>query len=89
MSKKIIIILYLIGGFVAGLGVGLAATGSGLAIPLEVIGGLGAFVAWAGALVNSAKARRWGWVACLIVFSAISMLAYLFIGPVANQTGKA
>jgi len=51
-----------------------------------LIGGIVAFVAWIGALVKTAQLGRWGWFVCLIVFSIIAMLIYIFSGP---QTPKA
>src|SRR5690242_14905370 len=103
MSKKTIVILYLVGLVLLIAGVAVSAAGAASAITitngvaqatgtpntvlvlagtaLDVIGGILAFVAWIGALINSARAGRWGWFVCLIVFSGISMLVYLFAGP--------
>ena len=38
-------------------------------------------IAWIGALVKMAQLSRWGWFVCLIFFSGITMLIYIFAGP--------
>jgi hypothetical protein len=48
---------------------------------LLAVGGILAFVAWIGALVKTAQLGRWGWFVCLIIFSGITMLIYIFGGP--------
>ena len=58
-------------------------------LALEAIGGILALIAWIGALINSAKANRWGWFVCLIIFSGITMLVYLFAGPVPARQPQA
>lgn len=40
-----------------------------------------AFAAWIGALIRVAQLGRWIWFVCLIVFSGIAMLLYIFFGP--------
>ena len=62
----------------------LSGTGATLALvglALYVIAGILAFVAWIGALIKTAQLKRWGWFVCLIVFSGITMLVYIFAGP--------
>lgn len=46
------------------------------------IGGILIVIALMGALINSAKAGRWGWFVCLLLLSFFSIAAYLFTGPV-------
>ena len=104
MSKKTIVILYLIGLVLLIVGSVLSVAGAASAVTvvngvaqatgtantglvltgsaLSIIGGIMAFIAWIGALINAAKASRWGWFVCLIIFSGIAMLVYLFVGPV-------
>jgi hypothetical protein len=74
-------VLDIIGGFV--IGVESKSVGA-----LTVIGGLLAFIgvilaiiAWIGALIKTAKLGRWGWFVCLIIFSGITLLIYIFWGP--------
>lgn len=38
-------------------------------------------VAWVGALVKTIRLRRWGWFICLLLFSSIALLIYIFAGP--------
>lgn len=45
------------------------------------LGSIISCVAWIGALVKMAQLGRWGWFVCLIVFSGITMLIYVFGGP--------
>jgi hypothetical protein len=62
----------------------LTSTGALLALVglvLYVIAGILAFVAWIGALIKTAQLQRWGWFVCLIIFSGITMLIYIFAGP--------
>ncbi len=40
-----------------------------------------ALAAWFGALVKTARLHRWGWFVCLLIFSGISLLLYIFFGP--------
>lgn len=54
-------------------------TGSGAL--LVALGNLLAVVAWIGALVKTARLGRWGWFIFLLIFSAITMLIYIFVGP--------
>ena len=53
----------------------------GLSIFLFVIAGIIDLVAWVGALVKTAQLGRWGWFICLLLFSGITMLIYIFAGP--------
>ncbi len=62
----------------------LTGTGAILAlvgVVLYIIAGILAFVAWIGALIKTAQLQRWGWFVCLIIFSGITMLVYIFGGP--------
>jgi MFS family permease len=62
----------------------LSSTGAALGlvgIVLYIIAGILAFVAWIGALIKTAQLQRWGWFVCLIIFSGITMLIYIFAGP--------
>jgi hypothetical protein len=38
-------------------------------------------IAWIGALIKTARLGRWGWFICLIIFSALALLIYVFFGP--------
>ena len=51
---------------------------------LVALGNLLALVAWIGALVKTARLGRWGWFIFLLLFSAITMLIYIFAGPTAS-----
>jgi hypothetical protein len=53
----------------------------GISIFLYVIGGIINLIAWVGALVKTAQLGRWGWFICLLLFSGITMLIYIFAGP--------
>ena len=53
----------------------------GISIFLFVIAGIIDLVAWIGALVKTAQLGRWGWFICLLLFSGITMLIYIFAGP--------
>lgn len=48
---------------------------------LFLIAALLAVIAWVGALIKTARLRRWGWFICLLLFSGITMLIYIFAGP--------
>ncbi|BCL83037.1 hypothetical protein ccbrp13_55020 [Ktedonobacteria bacterium brp13] len=48
---------------------------------LVFIGGILVLIAWIGALIKTAKLGRWGWFVCLIIFSGITLLIYIFWGP--------
>lgn len=37
--------------------------------------------AWIGALFKTARLHRWGWFICLLLFSGITLLLYIFFGP--------
>src|SRR5438270_3766207 len=53
----------------------------GISIFLYIIGGIINLIAWVGALVKTAQLGRWGWFICLLLFSGITMLIYIFAGP--------
>jgi hypothetical protein len=38
-------------------------------------------IAWIGALVRTARLRRWGWFTCLLIFSGAALTLYIFAGP--------
>ena len=38
-------------------------------------------IAWIGSLIRMAQLGRWGWFVCLLVFSEITLLLYIFWGP--------
>ena len=40
-----------------------------------------ALAAWIGALFKMARLHRWGWFICLLIFSGITLLLYIFFGP--------
>jgi hypothetical protein len=48
---------------------------------MTMVGTILFFVAWVGALVNSAKAGRWGWFFCLFFLSIFALIVYFFVGP--------
>jgi hypothetical protein len=48
---------------------------------LFFVGALLCFVAWIGALIRTAQLGRWVWFVCLLLFSGIAMLIYIFWGP--------
>lgn len=48
---------------------------------LFLIAFLLAAVAWIGALIKTIRLGRWGWFICLLLFSGITMLIYIFAGP--------
>jgi len=53
----------------------------GISLFLMFASAIPAVVAWIGALVKMAQLSRWGWFVCLIFFSGITMLIYIFAGP--------
>jgi hypothetical protein len=53
---------------------------------LFLIAFLLAIVAFVGALVKTARLRRWGWFICLLLFSGITMLIYIFAGPTTRKS---
>jgi hypothetical protein len=62
----------------------LTGTGATLALiglVFYVVAAILATVAWIGALIKTAQLQRWGWFVCLILFSGITMLIYIFAGP--------
>ena len=52
-----------------------------LAIGLYVVGGISAFAGYLGALIKMAQLEQWLWFILLLVFSGITMLVYIFVGP--------
>lgn len=52
-----------------------------LAIGMYVVGGMSAFVGYLGALIKMAQLEQWLWFILLLVFSGITMLVYIFVGP--------
>jgi len=60
-------------------------------LALAAIGGILALIAWIGALIRTAQLGSWGWFICLLLFSGLAMLIYIFAGPTipANQPAYA
>ena len=52
-----------------------------LAIGMYVVGGITAFVGYIGALIRMAQLEQWLWFILLLVFSGVTMLVYIFVGP--------
>ncbi len=52
-----------------------------LAIGMYVVGGITAFVGYLGALIKMTQLEQWLWFILLLVFSGITMLVYIFVGP--------
>ena len=52
-----------------------------LAIGMYVIGGITAFAGYIGALIKMAQLEQWLWFILLLVFSGVTMLVYIFVGP--------
>jgi hypothetical protein len=52
-----------------------------LAIGMYVIGGITAFTGYIGALIKMAQLEQWLWFILLLVFSCVTMLVYIFVGP--------
>ena len=52
-----------------------------LAIGMYVVGGIIAFVGYIGALIKMVQLEQWLWLILLLVFSGITMLVYIFVGP--------
>ncbi len=91
------LVVEIIGGVLLGMGLagsqtvtnGYTTTATSLGNPtlftigtiLLVIGGIVILVALVGALIRMAQLGRWGWFVCLIVFSGITLLIYVFAGP--------
>src|SRR5581483_8998586 len=48
---------------------------------LYSIGVLLIFIAYIGALVKTARLGHWGWFICLLLFTLVTMLIYIFAGP--------
>ena len=57
------------------------STFTGIGALLVAVGSLLALIAWIGALVKTARLGRWGWFVFLLIFSAITLLIYIFAGP--------
>ena len=54
---------------------------TGIGALLVALGSLLAVVAWIGALIKTARLGRWGWFILLLLFNALTMLFYIFVGP--------
>ncbi len=54
---------------------------TGLGALIVLLGLLLTLIAWIGALIKTARLGRWGWFICLILFSGITLLIYIFAGP--------
>lgn len=52
-----------------------------IGIILSSIAGVLGLAAWVGALFKTARLHRWGWFICLLLFSGITLLLYVFFGP--------
>lgn len=52
-----------------------------LGICALVAGGVLACISWIGALIRTARLGRWRWFVCLLLFSGVALLLYIFIGP--------
>lgn len=50
-------------------------------LALLVVGGVLACVAWIGALIRTAQLGYWRWFLCLLLFSGLALLLYIFLGP--------
>jgi len=50
-------------------------------LALLAVGGVLACVAWIGALIRTAQLGCWRWFLCLLLFSGLAMLLYIFLGP--------
>ncbi len=48
---------------------------------LYIVGAIGAFVAWVGALIKTAQLSRWGWFVGVLITGGIGLLIYVFGGP--------
>jgi hypothetical protein len=53
----------------------------GISIFLFFAGGIISFIAYIGALIRLAQLGQWVWFVFLLLFSGITMLLYIFIGP--------
>ncbi len=53
----------------------------GIATFMMFVAGVPMLIAWVGALVKTAQLQRWGWFICLLLFSGITLLVYIFAGP--------
>ena len=54
---------------------------TGIGALIVLLGGLLTLIAWIGALIKTARLGRWGWFVCLLLFSGITTLIYIFAGP--------
>ena len=85
MEKSKIRLLY-IASFILGI-IGKIVMQSATSIGVLVLilaAALGA-VALISAIVNTARLKRWGWVVCLVLFSALTLLLYIFVGPTTSK----
>lgn len=78
MHKKTIALFYVPASLLLGLGYTLHGS---IGVILLAIGGILGVVAWIGTLMATAKLKRWGWLICTIIFSHITELVYLIVGP--------
>lgn len=81
------IVIAIIGIVVAGIGSSNSNTSTGTS-PLYTVGGIAygigvliVIIGYIGTLVKTARLARWGWFICLLLFSGITMLIYIFAGP--------
>lgn len=89
MSKSLTRTLYLVGLVLEAVGalftvLGLRGTGTPfllIGIPVVAIASILLTVVWISALVKTLQLRRWLWFVCLLVFSGLALLLYVFIGP--------
>lgn len=52
-----------------------------VAIFMMIVSSVPMLIAWIGALVKMGQLQRWGWFICLLLFSGITLLVYIFAGP--------
>ena len=81
MKKSLSRILYLSGLVLSFIGGALLQASSTVAYALIGVAVVLILAAWIGSLITTAKLGRWGWFVCLIIFSSITMLVYIFWGP--------
>lgn len=55
---------------------------------LSMAGGILVMISWIGALLNSVKMGRWGWVICLLFLALFALIVYLFAGPDPTRTSS-
>jgi energy-coupling factor transporter transmembrane protein EcfT len=57
-------------------------------VVLLLVGGLLMLIGYLGALVKLAQLSQWVWFVLLLLFSVITMFAYIFAGPTASKGAK-